>query len=520
MEYKLDITRFDEGLSDDSREPISQRNAASLIKHFDCFSHPFALTPYRSTEADHADASGATGAKQYDIYHPQLSSAGLLWGLGKNASGYPKVLRKADPTTGNWLASDGSAASTAIGEGNAARITGCFIEWAGAFWFFQGTNQLAKVTISSGTITNSVITVGSTIATVSQGVYGMDGNLYLFYNNKVVKVNSSGTATDNVAMPIPSDMRITSADNSGKYLAIGCAFGTSATAIPFGRSKAFLWDFVDTATPADVIDFGEGALNILGNVEGILVGVSDKGLSSALGMTRGSMVVYVWDGGAQAKVYKEIVANQIVTLGRFIRDKVVKGNKLYWVASVPFGASTSTESTFHLGVWSFGRKNIGSEYALSLDYIIDAVIDTSNFKINSFGAAGEYWFINHSADGSIAKTDDTATYSETSIYETQVWSPKGSHKAYTLKNVIVNCEKLPAGASFTTKYKKDGATSFTTIETESTDDVLYHESVKDSNGNMPITQFREIILRVESLGGAVITDIHALAEEAQPEVYG
>lgn len=516
-DFNLNINYFAEGISDDAREPISERNAASFIQHFDCFSSPYKLTPYRSTEADHATGVSSTDAQQYDIRHFKYSSAGLLWGLGKNGSSQPKVLRKADPTTGNWLASDGSAAATAIGEGNAARILGCFFEWASNFWFFQGTNQVAKVLISTGVITNSVATVGSTITTVADGVVGSDGNAYVAYNNKVIKITSGGAVTDDVAPTIPADMRITSLEVSGTYLAIGCAYGTSATQTPIGRSKVFIWDFVAT-TFTDALDWGEGALMILGNVEGYLVGVSDKYLSSALGLGRGSMVIRMWNGGGEAGVVKEIIANQTVTLGRFIRDKVVKGNKLYWVASVPFGASTSTESTFHLGIWSFGRKNINGTFTLSLDFVEEG-IDVDNYKINSFGAAGDYWFINHSADGSISKTDDAANYTFDSIYETQIWSPAGQSVLKKLLGVTVNFEKLPSGASVTAKYKKNGATSFTDIFTASTDDELHYASITDTNGDT-LPQFREIILRVESTGGAVLTGIYAGADVAEAEIYG
>ena len=65
--HQLKINRFDEGISDGPREPISERNAASLIQHFDCFSNPYKLTPYRSTEADTGTNVSSTDAKQYDI---------------------------------------------------------------------------------------------------------------------------------------------------------------------------------------------------------------------------------------------------------------------------------------------------------------------------------------------------------------------------------------------------------------------------------------------------------------------
>lgn len=517
MIHTLNINRFDEGISDDPREPISERNAASLIQHFDCFSNPFKLTPYRATEADHATNVSSTAAKAFDIRHFKYSSAGLLWGLGENGSGQPKVLRKADPTTGNWLASDGSAAATAIGEGNAAQILGCFFEWASRFWLFQGTNQVAAVLISSGVITNSITTVGETIITVADGVVAPDGNAYAAYNNKVIRISSAAAVTDNVAPTIPADMRITSLEVVGSYLVIGCAYGTSATQSPIGLSKVFIWDLVVT-TFIDVVDWGEGALMVLGNVEGNLIGISDKYLSSALGLSRGSMVIRIWTGGSQSAVLKEIVANQAVTLGRFLRDRVIKNNKLYWVASVPFGASTSTESTFHLGIWAFGRKNINGQFTLSLDYVVEG-IDASNFLISSFGAAGDYWFVNHSNDGSIAKTDDTATYTNTSIYDTQIWKPAGARKRKKLLGITVDTEALASGEQVVLKYKKDEETSFTTILTHDTDNALYKSAINIESSGVNLPEFREIILRAESTGGAKITNIFALAEDLDSDLY-
>jgi hypothetical protein len=308
--YETKITRFDGGISDSPREQIM--NMGVMVKHFDCFSDPLRLTPYRSTEADTATNVSATDAKQYDIRNFQLGLDGKVYGLGKVvATGYPKVVKKTDPTTGNWLSSAGNAIATAEGQGNGARILGCFIEWVGSFWFFQGTNQIAKCTLA-GAITDSVNTVGSTILTAVQGIVGADNNLYLPYNNKLVRVNSSSVATDDVAPAIPSDMRITSITRyTGGYLAIGCAYGTSATAIPMGRSQVFIWDMVST-TFSDVVDWGEGALMCLGNVEGRVVGVSDKYITSALGLAKGSMVVRMWAGGIP-QVIKEIVANQTVS---------------------------------------------------------------------------------------------------------------------------------------------------------------------------------------------------------------
>ena len=113
--WEQKIVRFDGGIADDIRTPIGSSGAN--VKHFDVFSNPYKLSPYRSTEADTNDGSTSTGMKQYDVYKPTLGSNGKLYGLGKNGSGYPKIVSKAVPDSGNWTLE-------ATAEGNATRITG------------------------------------------------------------------------------------------------------------------------------------------------------------------------------------------------------------------------------------------------------------------------------------------------------------------------------------------------------------------------------------------------------------
>ena len=500
------ISRFDGGISDDPRQPVS--NAGSLIKHFDIFQNPFKLIPLRSSEADTGTSVSATDLEQYRVQDFQLGLDGKLYGLGRAAaSAVPKVFSKADPTTGDW-----TIESTA--EGTGALIRGCFIEWQSAWWMFSGTTRVSRWTIGS-TFDNTQGTV-ATITSVAQGVVGADNNLYLPYNNKLVRVNSSGTVTDDVAPAIPSDMRITSVTRYGTYLAIGCAYGTSNITISSGRSQVFIWDMTAT-TFSDILDFGEGALRVLGNIEGFIVGVSDKYLTSTLGLTRGSMVVRMWNGGVP-RVVKEIVSNQTVTadatafpdtVTRFPRNVVIKNNKMYWAASVPLGLSTSTESTFHLGIWVFGRKNENSNFALAVDFIEEAV-DTANFFINSFGAAGDYWFISHSAEsaGKVTKTDDAANYTITSIYDTQIFNGGDVASYKDLIDATVTTVFLPTAGQVVLRYRIDEETSYTTIFTNTTNNSISRtlNLIASSGAALP-KDYKEIQFRIESTGGAEITGL-------------
>lgn len=501
------INRFDGGISDDPREP--SLNKCALVKHFDIFSNPYRLTPYRSTEADTATSVSSTDLEQYTVQDFQLGLDGKLYGLGRVSSGsvFPKVFSKADPTTGNWTVE-------ATAEGTGALIRGCFIEWQSRWWMFSGTTNISRWVIG-GTFTNAQGTV-ATITSVAQGVIGQDNNLYLPYNNKLARVTSSDVVSDNVAPAIPSDMRITSVCRYGTYLAIGCAYGTSNITIPSGRSQVFIWDMVST-TFTDIIDWGEGALRILDNVEGRVVGVTDKFLSSTLGLGRGSMVVRMWAGGIP-QVVKEVVANQTVTadatafpstVTRFPRSKVVKNNKLYWVASVPLGLSTATESTFHLGIWVFGRKNVNSDFALAVDYVEEAV-DTSNFFINSFGAAGDFFFISHSAisAGKVTKVDDASNFTITSIYDTQIFNAGDVASLKDLVDITCTTVPLPSAGQVVVRYRTDAQSSYTTIFTNTTDNSISRtlNLIASSGAALP-KNYREIQFRIQSTGGAEITGI-------------
>ena len=508
--FEQKITRFDGGISDDPREP--RNNVGVLIKHFDIFSNPYRLTPYRSMEAESSTVSVAD-LKTYDLRHFTLGSNGKEYALGKDGSGFPQILQKTDPTTGTW-------SLPATSTGNAARIIGFFIEWASAFWFLQGTTSLSKWTIGS-TVTNAVATLGTAITTTCQGIV-FGNNMFGAYNNKVFKVSSAGVVTDDVTPALPSDMRITSLEPWGNYIMIIMAYGTSATASPTGRSKMYQWDGSSTTVFNDVIDLGEGAAMVAGNIEGMICTVSNKYLETPSGLTSlavgaGSMVIRLWGGGVP-RVIKELVGNQAVTLGRMLQERVVKNNKMYFVASVPFNQSTSTESTYHLGIWAFGRKTQDSNFALTLDYVVNEVVDASNFKINSFGNAGNYWFINHSDDESIHKTDDATNFTETSIYETQILGSDPSIEKKLL-GVTIDVVPLPTAGSVTLKYRKDEETSYTTIFTYSTDNGLSHSAVNIESSGANLPHFREIQLRVESTGNAEVTGISLKWEEKESKMY-
>jgi len=343
-QVEIKQNNWSSGISDDIRAPSS--NGFSICKHFDIFTNPNRLTPYRAFEADTTTSVSATDLKQYFIQDFLYASASAkLYGLGQTGGALTKIVQKADATTGDWTL-------PADSEGDGAAKNGCLLEYKDYLWGFQGTTQVFKWGVLSGTptITNTAGTVGTvyntitvlsvvdggtlynvndilyidggtggsaivasvtaggvvdtvtllepgynystgtkdtttssttgtsctlgvttvantsaTISSVAQGLIAKDDNGYIFYNNIVVRIYPSGTVQDQ-ALKLPTNLKITSVANFGNYLAIGCAPKDSYN----GVSKVFLWNLYSPDIQ-EVIEWGEGDLRVLANVEGMLI---------------------------------------------------------------------------------------------------------------------------------------------------------------------------------------------------------------------------------------------------------
>jgi len=487
---EIQINNFSGGVSDDPREDNASK--FQVTKHFDVFSQPNRLTPYRDMEADTNDGSTATGMKTYVVkdfvYH---SASAKLYGLGASATGKTKIVYKEDATTGNWTL-------PASSEGTGDVKNGCLVEYKDYLWGFQGTTDVFKYGLLSGTpaITNGAGTV-ATITSVAQGVIAKDDNLYLPYNNKLVRVNAGGTVQDE-ALVLPTNFKITSIANYGNYLAIACAPVSTFS----GVSKVFLWNLISDDVQ-EAIDWGEGELRVLETIEGLLVGVTDRYLNNATGAGRGSMIIQVYGGGVP-QVIKEVFT-EALTGKSMPLSKAVKNNRLFFAAKI---MTNSAGTEYNEGVWSFGRKNVNYPFSLTLDYISENITSSG---IQSFGSAANYFFISHSADGSIDKTNDTASYTFTSIYESQIHNFGEPNADKTLKSLKVSFRKLISGETLVAKYRVNGASSWTTIGTFNTVDKLSKTFLNIESTGLSFTSGHEYEFRLESTGGLEITGLKALA---------
>lgn len=479
------IDSFIGGLSDDVRAQVKNQFAAS--GHFDIYSNPNRLTPLRDLEED---TNGNT-LEQYEIRDFWTSTVdGQLYGLGKQASlPRPKIFYKTDASA----VSGSSWTLPSSSEGGATLKAGSFIQWGTTprFYLFSGSTNISTC-VPGSTFTDTAATVGETILTVAQSIISPTDNcMYMFYNNKVVRVTAGNSFSDNV-VPLPTGYKITGACLWGNYIAIGMSI-TTINGGAFGDSLVVLWDpTLDNFS--EIIPFGDGELLTFGNVEGSIVAIISAGMSSTYSVDGGKLSIRIWSGGFPQKI-KEVKLNTTVSVGTTHPKCVIKDFRIH------FASEISVAGTTYRGIWSFGRKAPGYPYALSL--FINAEGATGG--IRGLGNIGNYWFLNLTDSGAvndtIVKTDDSnSAYFFTAFLESQKYNCGGLHKRKLLHSVFATTVPQPSGAQLVLKYRKDEESSWTTLFTEFTDNNILTELGAASGVTLP--EFREIQFRLESTGFA------------------
>lgn len=123
----------------------------------------------------------------------------------------------------------------------------------------------------------------------------------------------------------------------------------------------------------------------------------------------------------------------------------------------------------------------------------------------------------------LSKTNSSASYTATSIYESKIFNFGDSSKKKRLIGITVMTEPLPTAGQVVLKYQVDeniGTTIWTTIFTEATDNSISHSAINiESSGVALPPIFKEISFRIESTGGAVITGLKMGVEELDADIY-
>lgn len=494
----ISINRFDNGMADSRfSQTVGQ---FSVSKHFDINAFPFRLLPYRGMAVD-------TGATTNSIGNIIVGSDGLFYGLGTDQTGNPttpRVWKKADNAT--------DYAKLANSSGSSPVDYNLFVEYHDYFYYMGNSRYVGKFDRTGVVGANASFLDLTSYTNCAQGVFHpKDDILYIPYDNKIATVN--GTTGTAVALTLPSYLTITSIAPWGNYLAIACAPTGSLTTSAAGggfKSVVYLWDR-DTSltTVSESIDWGTGVLRVLNVLDGVLIGISDSGGSSANIQDRDSIVIKGYAGGTPF-IIKEISTEKMTTTfpDAVINPRVnfIYRNKLHFSVNIK-GGSTSPN---YYGVWTLGKSKISGQYAVNLERV--ATNDNSETGVIACAISGDYASMVHTAVGTLTFSINTsaisAAFAATSIYESLVnpgMPAVDFNKRKKLNRFSVFTAPLTSSGQVVAKYRVDGG-SWTTVFTKTstspdTDLVGYSQT---GLGDTQFTDGRHYEFRLESTGGAEI----------------
>jgi hypothetical protein len=484
------LNKFFGGMSDDVREDDATKFAIS--KHFDIFSNPNRLTPYRQHEADITFSDTSNDITEFSVNY-FLTTGAKLYGLGRVNSGFSgrlRVIEKSMPS-GDWSLS-GTGSQT--GAGNTFHDSGIIYK---DYIYVLGTSattnkgRLKKYgalstgarTLNQNFGTDPLTTDDSTLSRTGRSVLGKDDRAYFAYENTVCSTDGSTVADADIQVPTDYNIKVLSTWKN--FLVIGC------THINNTDSKFYLWDYVsDDIT--DVVDLGAGILRSLGNVDDVLVAVTQQRQTDLI--INPIAEVKLWGGGAVQTLPINIPLKDESGNNYNVNEgEVIDSGKLYF--AIDSGAGTDLTGIYVVG------KNIQGRWAVTMDRRLNNTTGVN--QVSAIKKAGEFWWISHTpTDDTVERTDDSATYTTAILESQKIGSPEKDHQSIAL---AINHVALTSGQTVVVKYRANEESSWTTIMTSSKLNALSKEATIEIDQNKNLKNFREMQFKLESTGGAEIT---------------
>ena len=487
----------------DPRDP--RENTCRVVTNFDVLTDPYRMVPYRSSEA--GDSAPTTSVKRnfaIGLWTPSTPDEYRLFALGKQAASPTRaeILMKMLSTGADTDLDDDDWATPAVNQASQNNTSyNLFVYYAKTGKFYgahTGTHIWAFTPDGSTGFADTHRAI--TYTNIAQGlVHSKDDILYIPYDNKIAK-NDNGSWSDAI-LTLPSHLYITSIAERGNYLAIACAPLSG-----IGHSVVYIWDRDSSLeTLSDSIDWGEETLKVIEEINGILVGVSLSGANSTRFNDR---VIFRYVLGSTAVKFAEFLGTSVQL--PIAKQKI--NNRLYFMMSLVMNGATRE------GVWSVGQT--GENFSIVHERTSNNDIAT-NINLYNFFLLGDFLFNSHvdGATENLSKTNDQATYSATSIYESKIFNNGDSSLKKKLVGVTVTTEPLPTAGQIVLKYKINAESSYTTIFTETTDNSISHSAINIESSGNNLPEYNEIQFRIESTGGAVITGLSFEAEVTGKRLY-
>jgi len=402
--FETIINRFDGGLVNDPRERVS--NSSALCRNFDISTNPNKLTPYKASED--GDSAAATSRKQnFAMALWTGTGSWRLFGLGvKSGGGLAEVLMKditiggsADLGDNTWVtpANNQSGSTT-----SSMNLFTYYHKTALIYGARAGTHIWAYSPAAAAWADTSH---ALTYTNIGEGlVHSKDDILYIPYDNKIAK-NNDGSWTD-AAITIPDHLKISSICEYGNYIAIAA---TPLSTV--GKTFVYLWNRDSTLTTlSESIEWGTGKLQVLEEVEGYLIGIS---LYGGTDVRNNDRIVFRAYAGGTPKIFMTLQADSSSnTLLTSSKEKI--DERLYFMMKF------TKDGVVREGVWSIYLEN--DKFAITHESTPDNDTELTTGIVRGFVKVGDYLFQSFQDNGvfKLTKTDNTPTYTHSSIYQTNV----------------------------------------------------------------------------------------------------
>lgn len=476
------------GMTNDPRD--TRASVCRVCTNFDIVTDRARAIPYYDSES--GDTAAATSQKQaftYAHWLPGSTNDWRLFSLGVvSGTGKAEVLMKTTFTDGSW--------STPANNQSAAGTTSFEL-----FVYYKKTGLIYGARAGTSIWAFDAQTAGAwadtshalTYTNICQGVvHSQDDILYIGYDNKIAS-NNNGSWTD-AALTLPSDLYVTSICEYGTFLAIACAPLSGV-----GKSRVYLWDRNSSLTTVSAnIDWGFGILKVLEEIEGYLVGISQDS-ANRTARYRVNFKYYAGAGGARQFA---ILTSTSVPVIPTRKQKI--DNRVYFLMSA------TLNSAVREGLWSVTHFG-GGQFALAHERTPNNDTALGNGVLKGFYITGDYAFISYVDNSSVyqlSKTNDQASYTATSIIETIINPnmPAGDKvQKKKLLSIGAMYDPLLSGGSCVVKSKTNGASSYTTVFTETTTSAVKTEPVPVTSGGTYLTDGEEFEFQINSTGGVVPT---------------
>lgn len=387
------INTFDGGHAEDIRTFATNECESSV--NFDITSNPHLIRPFSDPVAE-TISTGSTVMTDFqitDVLPVSISGTTKLvgWGRESAASSKATFFTKSAPITSAWAAVATAASMTPIAN--------TLVEYKGSAYAIDSQPNLVKFT--SGTTYTSIGNINA--PNVVTSVYAKpfvhpEDNILYYATADYIIGKYDGSALTNNAFTLPSNLTITSLTNWGGYLAIACK-PTSGV----GRSYVYMWGRDTSLTTAQaLVDWGDGALELLENINGVLVGVSSvKAIGTFDTIINYNYQVKTYTGGSV-----DVVKDFIVTNTNVLRHyKAKQNNKLY------FGFDTDN------AIFACGKNKSGNWF-VTKDRYLTPTGSTVTGTLNGISLVGDILFAAYTDGGTagyLMRTSDS-TFAGTSIF--------------------------------------------------------------------------------------------------------